>query len=235
MHDHTNKMKIIPRSLAFAVILATPGLVFGAEKAKTISAPDLTVATNRSAVDRKFTYNLGPTGMRGWIWTQWSTYNSDTSTADKPWQILVTSVGKDTPAAAAGILPNDVILGVQAGGGAVSLFTKDARKSLGLAIGDADGAALGQPQGGDVRGQPVEAQLHDDIADASLGGGKSDAEWQHRAALAGGGGEQAGLHLARRQMGAGEEAMLVHGVAGQLGVRTADDAPVGVADGDHGV
>ena len=78
--------------------------------------------------------------MRGWIWTQWSTYNSDTSTADKPWQILVTSVGKDTPAAAAGILPNDVILGVKAGGGAVSLFSKDARKSLGLAIGDSEAA-----------------------------------------------------------------------------------------------
>jgi hypothetical protein len=105
-----------------------------------VKAPDLTVAANRFAVDRSFTYNLGPTGMRGWIWTQWETYNSDTSTAGKPWQILVTSVGKDTPAAAAGILPNDVILGVKAGGGAVSLFTKDARKSLGLAIGDAEAA-----------------------------------------------------------------------------------------------
>ncbi|MCX6877278.1 MAG: DUF6288 domain-containing protein [Verrucomicrobia bacterium] len=127
-------------SLAALIILATPGLVFGAEKTKAVQAPDLTAGTNRHAVDRKFTYNLGPTGMRGWIWTQWSTYNSDTSTAGKPWQILVTSVGKDTPAAAAGILPNDVILGVQAGDGAVSLFTKDARKSLGLAIGDAEAA-----------------------------------------------------------------------------------------------
>jgi len=133
-------MKTTLVSLAALVILATPGPVFGAEKSKTIQAPDLTGGTNRLAVDRKFTYNLGPTGMRGWIWTQWSTYNSDTSTAGKPWQILVTSVGKDTPAAAAGILANDVILGVQAGGGAVSLFTKDARKSLGLAIGDAEAA-----------------------------------------------------------------------------------------------
>ncbi len=69
-----------------------------------VKAPDFTVGTNRFAVDRRFTYNPGPTGMRGWIWTQ-ETYNSDTSTNDKPWQILVTSVGKDTPAAAAGILP----------------------------------------------------------------------------------------------------------------------------------
>lgn len=124
--------------IAVLTILATSSSVFGAEKA--VSAPDLTVGANRHAVDRKFTYNLGPTGMRGWIWTQWGTYNSDTSTADKPWQILVTSVGKDTPAAAAGILPNDVILGVKTGAGAVSLFTKDARKSLGLAIGDAEAA-----------------------------------------------------------------------------------------------
>ena len=122
-------------ALGALAILATVGAVRGAEKA--VSAPDLTVGASRHAVDRKFTYNLGPTGMRGWIWTQWSTYNSDTSTADKPWQILVTSVGKDTPASAAGILPNDVILGAQAGGGAVPLFTKDARKSFGLAIGDA--------------------------------------------------------------------------------------------------
>ena len=125
-------------ALGALAILATVGAVRGAEKA--VSAPDLTVGASRHAVDRKFTYNLGPTGMRGWIWTQWSTYNSDTSTADKPWQILVTSVGKDTPASAAGILPNDVILGAQAGGGAVPLFTKDARKSFGLAIGDAEAA-----------------------------------------------------------------------------------------------
>ncbi len=131
-------------SIALIAILATPGLVLGAGKAKTMSAPDLTVGTNRYGVayvyggNRLFTYTLGPTGMRGWIWTQWETYNSDTSTAGKPWQILVTSVGTNTPAAAAGILPNDVILGAQAGGGAVSVFTNSARKSLGWAIGDAE-------------------------------------------------------------------------------------------------
>lgn len=102
--------------------------------------PDLTVSTNRYAIDRKYTYNLGPTGMRGWIRTNWGTYNSEKSTAETPWQILVTSVGTNTPASAAGILTNDVILGACAGGGAVSLFTQDARKSLGLAIGDAEAA-----------------------------------------------------------------------------------------------
>jgi len=133
-------MEKILGALTIMIVLATPGLVFGAGKAKTMSAPDLTVSTNRYAIDRKYTYNLGPTGMRGWIWTQWSTYNSDTCNADKPWQILVTSVGTNTPASAAGILTNDVILGACAGGGAVSVFTNDARKSLGLAIGDAEAA-----------------------------------------------------------------------------------------------
>ena len=122
--------------LSLILLLALVGLASAARA----TGPDLTVGNNRQTQDRTYTYNLGPTGMRGWIWTQWETYNSDTSTAGKPWQILVTSVGKDTPAAAAGILPNDVILGVKAGGGAVSLFTKDARKSLGLAIGDAEAA-----------------------------------------------------------------------------------------------
>jgi len=130
-------MKRIRVTLAALIILATSGLVFGAPKAKMTSAPDLTVAANRSAVDLKFTYNLGPAGMRGWIWTQRETYNSDSSTGEAR-QILVTSVGKDTPAAAAGILPNDVILGVKAGDGEVSLFTSNARKSFGLAIGAAE-------------------------------------------------------------------------------------------------
>ena len=128
-------------SLTVLAILATSGSVFGAETAK--SPPDLTVGTNRNEVshaygaDRLFTYNLGPTGMRGWIWTPSNRYNSDLDT-DEARQILVTSVGKDTPAAAAGILPNDVILGVKTGDGEVSLFTSNARKSFGLAIGAAE-------------------------------------------------------------------------------------------------
>ena len=123
--------------LAVIAILGTPGLVFGAGKAKTMPAPDLAVGTNRYGVNRKFTYNLGPTGMRGWIRTT-PRYDSDLDTAETPWQILITSVGTGTPASAAGILTNDVILGAQAGGGAVSVFTNSARKSLGWAIGDAE-------------------------------------------------------------------------------------------------
>jgi len=56
-----------------------------------------------------------------------------------PYQILVTAVAANTPAA--GILAtDDVILGASAGAGAVPLFTSDARKSLGWAIGAAEAA-----------------------------------------------------------------------------------------------
>ena len=98
-------------------------------------APDLT-KTNLSV---STSYNLGPTGIRGWIFS--GGYVIDSATTFAPWQILVTSVGANTPAY--GILTNhDVILGVSAGAGntPVPLFTNDARKSIGWAIGAAEAA-----------------------------------------------------------------------------------------------
>jgi hypothetical protein len=63
--------------------------------------------------------------------------NHDDVTAFAPYQILVTTVATGTPAA--GVLAvDDVILGASAGTAAVPLFTSDARKSLGWAIGDAE-------------------------------------------------------------------------------------------------
>jgi len=108
-------------------------------------APDLTVGTNRFKVDRTSTYNLGPTGMRGWIYRSYYWPGGQDAGAyglatwEEPWQILVTTVGTGTPAY--GILAvDDVILGAKASTGAVPLFTNDARKSLGWAIGDAEAA-----------------------------------------------------------------------------------------------
>ena len=121
---------------ALALLFALPTGV----KATTALKIDLTVGTNLSTVDRTYTYNLGPTGMRGWIDNGWpETAAQDGYTAFAPYQILVTTVGTGTPAA--GILAvDDVILGASAGSGAVPLFTSDARKSLGLAIGAAEAA-----------------------------------------------------------------------------------------------
>lgn len=85
-------------------------------------------------VDRALTYNLGATGLRGWIYTKAATQldglQGRTTTASR--QILVTHVGANSPADGV-IRVDDVILG--AGG---KRFNDDARKSLALAIQEAE-------------------------------------------------------------------------------------------------
>ncbi len=105
-------------------------------------APDLTT-TDLATIDRTQTYNLGPTGMRGWIYHDGNNVGDfGTMSGQSPWQILVTTVGTSTPAS--GILAtDDVILGASVGAGAVPLFTNDSRKSLGWAIGAAEASATG--------------------------------------------------------------------------------------------
>ncbi|MDA1043861.1 MAG: DUF6288 domain-containing protein [Verrucomicrobia bacterium] len=99
--------------------------------------PDLTQGETEGGgvkVDRDRTYNLGPTGMRGWMYGK-AASNLDSaqgrSTAASR-QILVTHVGVNSPAA--GIMEvNDVILGV-----AGRRFDGDARKAFGRAITEAE-------------------------------------------------------------------------------------------------
>lgn len=98
--------------------------------------PDL---TQGSEVDRKLTYNLGATGLRGWIYTHPANFfescQGRTTTASR--QILVTHVGAKSPAD--GVMKvDDVIL--NAGG---KLFTDDARKSIAVAIQEAEKEANG--------------------------------------------------------------------------------------------
>ena len=114
-------------TLIFAVFAVAPA--FGAEPPKT--PPDLTAS---NWMDRKLTYNLGATGLRGWIYTRPANYfdsqQGRTTTASR--QILVTHVGGKSPAD--GVMQvDDVILGT---GG--KLFTDDARKSFALAIQEAE-------------------------------------------------------------------------------------------------
>ncbi|MCX7006921.1 MAG: DUF6288 domain-containing protein [Kiritimatiellaeota bacterium] len=116
-------------ALLAALALLTAPHLHAAKPPQT--PPDL---TKDSAVDRKLTYNLGATGMRGWIFTKAANFfesqQGRTTTASR--QILVTHVGAGTPAE--GVMKvDDVILGV---GG--KLFTDDARKSLALAITEAE-------------------------------------------------------------------------------------------------
>ena len=115
------------RILAASVLLIASA--FSADPAKT--PPDL---TQDSTVDRKLTYNLGATGLRGWIYTKPATHfdglQGRTTGASR--QILVTHVGAKSPAAGV-VNVDDVILGV---GG--RLFTEDARKSFAGAIQSAE-------------------------------------------------------------------------------------------------
>jgi hypothetical protein len=90
--------------------------------------------TKSNTVDRTLTYNLGATGLRGWIYTK-AASNLDasqgrTTTASR--QILVTHVGANSPAS--GVMEvNDVILGV-----GDKPFSDDARKSFGRALTEAE-------------------------------------------------------------------------------------------------
>lgn len=84
--------------------------------------PDLTLGFKP---DLSETYNLGPTGMRGWIHVK-----GGLTVASR--QILVVTIEKGSPAD--GVLSvGDVILGIDG-----KPFSNDARVGLGMAIGDAE-------------------------------------------------------------------------------------------------
>ena len=130
------KMQNAP--LYVAALVVAVALVCGSQlvAAPPPVPPDL---TQTSAVDRTLTYNLGATGLRGWIYTRpanfFESQQGRTTTASR--QILVTHVGAKSPAD--GVMKvDDVILG--AGG---KLFTDDARKGMALAIQEAEKAANG--------------------------------------------------------------------------------------------
>jgi hypothetical protein len=124
----------LPRSVLFVALALVSGSPLLA--ATPPVPPDLTLT---NTIDRKLTYNLGATGLRGWIYTKPATFldsvQGRTTTASR--QILVTHVGAKSPAE--GVMEvDDVILG--AGG---KLFSDDARKSFALAIQGAEKEANG--------------------------------------------------------------------------------------------
>ena len=112
-------------------------LVLGNSSLLLAQAPDLT--KDIQSIDRKLTYNLGATGLRGWIYTK-AANNLDaaqgrTTLASR--QILVTHVGAASPADGV-VKVDDVILGVEG-----KLFNDDARKSFAIAIQEAETEAKG--------------------------------------------------------------------------------------------
>ena len=101
--------------------------------ARAGTPPDLTKGETKG-VDRKRTYNLGATGLRGWIYSRPANHFEGLQgrTTALSRQILVTHVGKNSPAD--GVMNvDDVILGV---GGRP--FSDDARKSIAAAIQEAE-------------------------------------------------------------------------------------------------
>lgn len=120
----------------FCVVLLIIIIAGQVAAAPPSTPPDL---TQSNAVDRKLTYNLGATGLRGWIHTRPANYldslQGRTTMASR--QILVTHVGLNSPADGV-VKVDDVILG--AGG---KLFADDARKALAFAIQEAEKEANG--------------------------------------------------------------------------------------------
>ena len=87
------------------------------------------------------TYNLGATGLRGWIYIDGNNTGEYGLITDPSRQILVTVA--EAPASAV-LAVDDVILGaVAASSGTVPAFTRDCRKAFGVAIGEAEKTGAG--------------------------------------------------------------------------------------------
>ena len=124
-----NTNQTISRSLT-AILISITLTSGGALAMGPPDPPDLTKGETKGIELKRGTYNLGSTGLRGWIYHK-PANNLDmrqgrTTMASR--QILVTHVGANSPADGK-IEVNDVILGV---GG--KPFTDDARKSIARAI-----------------------------------------------------------------------------------------------------
>jgi hypothetical protein len=115
----------------FTSLISALALMAGGQLMAAQQPQDL---TQNNKVERSQTYNLGATGLRGWIYTR-AASNLDSSqgrTTTASRQILVTHVGVNSPAS--GIMEvDDVILGV-----GDKPFADDARKSFGRALTEAE-------------------------------------------------------------------------------------------------
>lgn len=127
------KISLHPRLTHALVRLFFSLTLVGVAKA---AAPDLTASGVIATIDKTLTYNLGPTGLRGWIYNKEGSAHDGTISALSR-QILVTVAS----APAADVLAtDDVILGAGWGtaGEPIYLFNSDVRKSFGNAIGQAE-------------------------------------------------------------------------------------------------
>jgi len=96
--------------------------------------PDLT-AGGTIPSNLTTTWNLGPTGMRGWFYYDTTSGGINGSVESR--QIQVRKVDAGSPAAGV-FLPDDLILGASGTAAAPALFDIDARRGLATAIADAE-------------------------------------------------------------------------------------------------
>ena len=121
-------MTPVLRIVSFAVIAASASLASAAPKS-TAPVPDFTKG-GTVPEGAKHDWNLGPTGLRGWMYC-------DRMTTTDARQVLITKVEKGSPAGDA-FQAGDVLLGV---GGAP--FSSDPRTEIGKAVSAAEAAAGG--------------------------------------------------------------------------------------------
>ncbi len=130
MNQHNTVMRTKNR-MGFSLMVSA--MLMGQPLIAADGPPELTQGET-TGVDRKGTYNLGSTGLRGWIYLKPATHfdglQGRTTAASR--QILVTHVGAKSPADGV-VQVDDVILGT---GG--KLFTDDARRSIAAAIQEAE-------------------------------------------------------------------------------------------------
>jgi hypothetical protein len=120
-------IKTVYRMLTASLRGLSAAFFLSATTTVTANPPDLTAG---GTPGDSISFNMGPIGARGWVY-----HVRENSSLSR--QIQIKSVATGSPAA--GILAvDDVILGADGTGGNPVNFTADARKSLGLAIGDAE-------------------------------------------------------------------------------------------------
>ena len=130
--------------IALALLLALQSAVFAYSP-----QPDLTLAGAIAALkadpnaSRPYTetYNLGATGLRGWIYIDSNNAGQQGLITAPSRQILVTVA---SPPGSAVLAVDDLILGAMAANsGTVPAFTSDCRKAFGVAIGEAEKTGAG--------------------------------------------------------------------------------------------
>ena len=144
MSTPTHSRTALP-ALFLTLLLALSGALRAAPPDLTAAGVIAALKTDTAATpEYGETYNLGPTGLRGWIYLSGgagTTHGADGTMTGESRQILVTVAS--TPGSAV-LAVDDVILGAMAAGsGSVPLFSSDARKAFGAAIGEAEKTGAG--------------------------------------------------------------------------------------------